>query len=129
MTRFAGIRLGSNEVAFSRVELGVQGAARVGPLRPYVLWRRGKGTMERMIGDEVANFYGPGDGWGAGVEIPLTKRCANAVDVAWHRSVGTFDEVETRSGLLEPSASYRSTFITVGWSGRFRGTRLLFACL
>jgi hypothetical protein len=128
MTRFAGIRLGSNQIAFSRVELGLQAAAHVGPLSPYAMWRRGRGTMERMVGDEAANFYGPGSGWGGGIEIPLHNDCANAIDLAWHRSVGSFDNVETRRDLVQPRMAYRSRFVTVGWSGRFRGTRFLFAC-
>lgn len=129
MTRFAGIKLRTNEVGFSRVELGVQGAAELGPVRPYVLWRFGRGTMERMVGDEAANFYGRGSGWGAGIEVPLPNVCANAIDFAWHYSAGSFDTVETRGGLVRPPMPYRATFVTIGWSGRFRGTRLLFACL
>jgi hypothetical protein len=128
MTRFAGIKFGSNQVAFSRVEFGVQGAVRTKLIRPYVLWRRGRGTMERMLGDEAANSYGPGRGWGAGIEVPLPNNCPNAIDVAWHRSTGTFDTIETRGGLTQPPMRYRSTFTTIGWSGRFRGTRLLFSC-
>src|SRR5258708_39643581 len=137
-TKFGGISLNTSQIAFSRVDYGVQLAGSVAGVRPYVTYRKGKATVERMVGtitqprpDTVdANFWGSGNAVGAGIEIPAWwhSRCASSFDLSMSRSSGTFDQVETRQTPVTTGQSYRATVFALGWSGRFRGTLLLFAC-
>jgi hypothetical protein len=133
MTRLRGISLNSTEIGFSRVDApGAQIALRLGKVRPYVLAQYGKVTIERYVGDDLLNYSGAKWMFGLGMEIPRTNVCGAGFDVAVRRTTGALSSHEWRdptgTRTAPPGGSIGSTIVTLGWSGRFRGSRLLFAC-
>jgi hypothetical protein len=133
VTQFRGISLNSSEIGFSRLDVpGIQVAAGLRHVRPYVLLQRGQVTIERYVGTDLMNYYGSAPSYGFGVELPRSNVCGAGLDIAVRHTSGTLSRVEWRSPSAgrtpAPGGSIGSTIVTVGWSGRFRGTRLLFAC-
>jgi hypothetical protein len=132
-TRFRGIALNSNEIGFSRLDKpGLQLAVGLGRIRPYLLAQHGQVSVERYVGADLMNYYGSTPMYGLGVELPRSNACGAGLDVAVRRTTGRLSQVEWRdptgSRTAPPGGSIASTIVTIGWSGRLRGTRLLFAC-
>jgi hypothetical protein len=129
-TKVRGIRLDSREVAFSRIDVpGFQLAARIGPVRPYVLVDQGKVVVERYVGADLVNYWGSVWSQGFGVELPRANPCSAGFDLSIRRVRGTFTDSEWRgSGAPPDGGSVSATIITLGWSGRLRGSRVLFSC-
>ncbi len=129
MTNVQGISLASSEVAFSQVNAGMQLTTRIWRVRPYYLHQGGKATIERYVGNALVNYYGNAPTRGIGIEIPFDNPCSAGLDLQLRRTRGNFSKGEWReAGAPPPGGSFRATTVTLGWSGRFRGGRLLFAC-
>lgn len=130
LTNFAGIRLHSSEVAFSRIDLpGGQLAIRLGKVRPYLLADHGTVTIERYAGPDLLNYSGRSTSFGLGIELPRDNPCGAGFDIAVRRTSAQLTNYEWRgTGAPPPGGSLGATIVTVGWSGRFRGSQLLFAC-
>ena len=125
ITDVRGISLGSPKVAFSHVDLGTQLTARIGAVRPYVSWRVGKRTIERTERGVPINYWGTGQAMVSGVEIPLT-RSGRGIDLAMTRLSGRLTTRQLVKAEDPASLGISGWLFTVGWSGRFRGTDLLF---
>lgn len=124
LTRFGGVRLGSDQVGYARLGPGLQLAARVGRYRPYLVGEFGSSAVERQVGGVLVNAYGSTSTVGVGVELPRRNACSSGFDVAIRTSSGTLDESESRGPSSAPSRpKLRALALTVGWSGEFRGTR------
>jgi hypothetical protein len=133
ITQFRGISLNSTEIGFSRVDApGAQLAIRLGKVRPFLLAQYGRVAIERYVGSDLLNYSGSMLMYGFGVELPRANPCGAGFDFTIRRTAGDLTGVEWRdpTGTRAPPAggSIGSTIVTVGWSGRFRGTKLLFAC-
>ena len=129
MTNFRGIALNSDEVGVSREDLGLQFAARVGNVRPYLLAQLGRITTEQYSGPDLVNYVGGMRAFGAGTEIPLDK-CGAGLDFTVRYMSGnvTGGEWRRKDSNPPPLGPMNVLIFTAGWSGRFRGTHLLFTC-
>ena len=133
VTSIAGVNEGSDDVAFASITPGVQLAARIGAVRPFLTWRDGKRTMERFDRVDGAdtlvatNYIGEGHSLAVGVEVPLARtRWGQGLTLSVARLRGRFTSIE-RAGEDSPTRlPFNATIVNVGWSGRFRGTSLLF---
>lgn len=130
LTKFTGIKLGSTETGFARLDKpSVQLAVRVKAIRPYVLVESGTASIERYVGSDLVNFYGSVPAYGFGVELPRDNPCGAGFDVAVRWMSGTLSNTEWRgTGAVPSGGSIGGVIFTVGWTGAFRGARLLFAC-
>jgi len=132
-TSVRGIALNSNQIGFSRLDApGLQLALGLRRVRPYLLAQWGKVTVERYVGADLMNYYNSTPMYGLGVELPLSNPCRAGFDIAVRRTTGILSHVEWRdptgTRVAPPGGSIGSTIVTLGWTGRLRGTRLLFAC-
>lgn len=129
-TKFTGITLDSDEIGFARLDKpSLQLAVRVKALRPYVLLESGSASIERYVGSDLVNFYGSVPSYGVGIEIPRNNPCGAGFDIAARWMSGTLSTTEWRgSGPAPSGGSIEGAIFTVGWSGAFRGARLLFSC-
>lgn len=130
MTRLRGIDLGSNQLGFARVDKpGMQLAVRFHKFRVYGVAQKGSVSVERMVGNQVVNYWGSAPAYGIGVEIPRNNPCGAGLDISYRSMRGDLTDSEWRgSGSPPPGGHVRGNLLLVGWSGRFRGTRLLFSC-
>lgn len=130
MTRFTGIKLGSAQTGFARLDKpSVQLAVRVKSVRPYVLAEKGGASIERYVGSDLVNFYGSVPAYGVGLELPRNNPCGAGFDLTARWMSGTLSSIEWRGTGPEPrGGSISGAMFTVGWTGAFRGARLLFAC-
>lgn len=131
MTQFRGISLNSTEIGYSRFGPGLQLAVRTGAVRPYLLYERGTSTVERYVGSDLMNYYGKMPAYGIGIELPFNNPCGSGFNLAVRRTTGMLDTLEWRpptpTSVPAPGGSVGSTIVTLGWSGRFRGSHLLFS--
>jgi hypothetical protein len=130
LTRFTGIKLGSTQTGFARLDKpSVQLAVRVKSVRPYLLAEKGSASIERYVGSDLVNFYGSVPSYGFGIELPRNNPCGAGFDIAARWMSGTLSSTEWRGTGPEPrGGSISGATFTVGWSGAFRGARLLFVC-
>ena len=130
LTRFTGIELGSSQVGFALLDVpSFQLAVRVKSVRPYFLVGMSNASIERYVGTDLVNFYGKVPSYGIGLEFPRNNPCGAGFDLALRWMSGKLSNTEWRgTGPVPNGGSIRGAFYTVGWTGEFRGTRLLFAC-
>ncbi len=130
LTKLTGIRLASSQTGFARLDKpSLQLAVRVKSVRPYVLAEKGSASIERYVGSDLVNFYGSVPSYGFGIELPRNNQCGAGFDLAARWMSGTLSNTEWRGTGPEPrGGSISGAIFTVGWTGAFRGARLLFAC-
>ena len=126
-TDVRGLDVGRHPFAFSRLDVGVQLAARVAKyLRPYVsTWLKNSRSAERVDPDGLLRNYSGSNGAAttAGIEFPWTAE-GRGPDVSMTWLSGRFTKTESR-GFGSPAAvEYRGWALTIGWSGPFSGSGL-----
>lgn len=134
VTSIQGVRDGSDDVSFASITPGVQLAARISKLRPFVTWRSGKRTMERfdrLAGADTlvaSDYAGDGRSIALGVEIPAPwRRWGEGFQISVARVEGHFTTVERSGEDYRARLPFRASIVNVAWSGRLRGTSKLFA--
>lgn len=130
ITKFTGIKLNSSETGFALLNVpSFQLAARMNGIRPYVVGELGTASIERYVGADLVNFYGSANSFGVGVELPRNNPCGAGFDLAVRWMTGTLSSTEWRgTGAVPSGGDISGAIFTLGWTGAFRGSRLLFAC-
>jgi len=130
LTRFTGIELGSSQIGLALLDVpSIQLAVRFKSVRPYFMAGKSNASIERYVGNDLVNFYGGVPSYGVGLEIPRNNPCGAGFDLAVRWMSGTLSKTEWRgTGPVPNGGSIKGAFFTVGWTGEFRGTRLLFEC-
>jgi hypothetical protein len=130
-TKFRGIPLHSTDVAVSRLDVGVQASVSVRRALLFGLAQAGRLTTEQYADTNLVNYHsGLTPAFGVGAHWPFNRACADGPELMIRHTKGDLKDGEMRpKGATPPPAGQIDAWIvTLGWSGRFRGTRLLFAC-
>jgi hypothetical protein len=129
-TKFRGIPLHSTDVAVSRLDAGLQIAFTARRALPFALVQAGRVTTEQYVDTNLVNHAAAMPAFGLGLQVPIDRVCADGPELVIRHTKGDLKKGEMRpKGATPPPAGPIDAWIvTLGWSGRFRGTRLLFAC-
>lgn len=130
MTEFRGIALHSDQVAVSRFDAGLELAARWWPVHPFVVVQAGRITTEQYVDTNLVNYSGGMPAYGGGIRWQRNNDCGAGPEIQVRRTRGELESGEWRlkDTVPPPAGQFSAWIVTAGWSGRFRGTRLLFAC-
>lgn len=120
ITGIRGIDNQPEEFGFSHLDKGLILSIRPWQaVRPYILWRTGTRTMERVEDGQIWNYSGGGHTIGGGVHFPLTRH-SSGIDVGVASLQGRFKDAEMLKEHKAVDAEYRVRMIFVGWTAALR---------
>jgi hypothetical protein len=124
-THLRGLGESDGPFAYASFGLGLRTTFRVSKVRVFFDALRESQTAELPAANQQSlNYSGPSHlGWGAGVEIPLTKQ-GRGIQIGVRRETGTFSSVEKQGVETNATLEHRATVMFVGWCGRFTGISL-----
>lgn len=123
-THVEGMNPVSDSYAYASVDVALRTTLAKWRVRPYLEGRRGSQSAERVdAARQILNFNGAGTGFGAGIEIPISKK-GRGLEIGVTMVTGRFDTFEFKNVDSPADMRHKAIAIHVGWSGQFTGISL-----